>query len=109
LRSRGDYERLTNPLTLRKTRDCILNHFTKMAFSRQVPTAIGFDMTTEVFRRRAADCLRWAQEAANERTRGLWLNMAQIWLDRAENSERIQQIVRPDYQMGATHNLYGSA
>jgi hypothetical protein len=76
-----------------------------MAFSRQVPTAIGFDVTTEVFRRRAADCLRWAQEAANERTKGLWLNMAQIWLDRAENPRRIQQIVRPDNQTGAQRNL----
>jgi hypothetical protein len=87
----------------------ILNHFTKMAFSRQVPTAIGFDMTTEIFRRRAADCLRWAQEAANERTKGLWLNMAQIWLDRAENPRRIQQMVRPNNQAGAQRNLYGSA
>lgn len=47
-------------------------------------------MTTEEFRRRAANCLRWAQEAANERTKGLWLNMAQIWLDRAENPHWIQ-------------------
>jgi hypothetical protein len=44
-------------------------------------------MTTDEFRRRAADCLRWAQEAANERTRGLWLNMAQVWLDRAQNGQ----------------------
>ena len=47
-------------------------------------------MTTEEFRRRAAKCLRLAQEAANERTKGLWLNMAQIWLDRAENPHWIQ-------------------
>jgi hypothetical protein len=66
-------------------------------------------MTSEVFRRRAADCLRWAQEAANERTKGLWLNMAQIWLDRAENPERIQQMVRPDHQADAHRNLHGSA
>ena len=66
-------------------------------------------MTAEIFRRRAADCLRWAQEAANERTKGLWLNMAQIWLDRAENPERIQQIVRQYNQTGAQRNLYGSA
>jgi hypothetical protein len=46
-------------------------------------------MTTDEFRRRAADCLRWAQEAANERTRGLWLNMAQVWLDRAQNPQDI--------------------
>jgi hypothetical protein len=84
--SRFDYEALTDPLRSGKIHVCILNRFTKMAFSRHVPTAIGFDMTTEEFRRRAADCLRWAQEAANERTKGLWLNMAQIWLDRAEIS-----------------------
>jgi hypothetical protein len=66
-------------------------------------------MITEVFRRRAADCLRWAQEAANERTKGLWLNMAQIWLDRAENPKRIQQMVRPDHQADAHWNLHGSA
>jgi hypothetical protein len=66
-------------------------------------------MTTDEFRRRAADCLRWAQEAANERTKGLWLNMAQIWLDRAENPERVQQMVRPDNQRLGQHNFYGSA
>jgi hypothetical protein len=66
-------------------------------------------MTAEIFRRRAANCLRWAQEAANERTKGLWLNMAQIWLDRAENPERIQQMVRQYNQTGAQRNLYGSA
>ena len=47
-------------------------------------------MTTEEFRTRAANCLRWAQEAVNERTKELWLNMAQIWLDRAENPHWIQ-------------------
>jgi hypothetical protein len=52
-------------------------------------------MTTEELRRRAAKCLRWAQEAANERTKGLWLNMAQIWLDRAENPHW-NQISRED-------------
>jgi hypothetical protein len=41
-------------------------------------------MSTDELRRRAANCLRWAQEAANERTKALWLNMAQIWLDRAD-------------------------
>jgi hypothetical protein len=41
-------------------------------------------MNTDELRKRAANCLRWAQEAANERTKALWLNMAQIWLDRAE-------------------------
>jgi hypothetical protein len=41
-------------------------------------------MSTEELRRRAANCLRWAQEAANERTKALWLNMAQVWLDRAQ-------------------------
>jgi hypothetical protein len=45
-------------------------------------------MTAEEFRKRASDCLRWAQEAANERTRALWLSMAQIWLDRAERARR---------------------
>jgi hypothetical protein len=66
-------------------------------------------MTTKVFRGRAANCLRWAQEAANERIKVLWLNAAQIWLDRAENFERIQQMVRPDHQAGAHRNLHGSA
>src|SRR6516225_8051928 len=47
-------------------------------------------MTTEEFRTRAANCLRWAQEAVNERTKELWLNMALIWLDRAENPHWIQ-------------------
>jgi hypothetical protein len=41
-------------------------------------------MRPDELRRRAANCLRWAQEAANEQTKALWLNMAQIWLDRAE-------------------------
>jgi hypothetical protein len=45
-------------------------------------------MTAEEFRKRASDCLRWAQEAANERTRALWLSMAQIWLDRAERARQ---------------------
>ena len=45
-------------------------------------------MTVEEFRKRASDCLRWAQEAANERTRALWLSMAQIWLNRAESAGR---------------------
>ena len=45
-------------------------------------------MTADEFRKRATDCLRWAQEAANERTKALWLSMAQIWLNRAEHSER---------------------
>jgi hypothetical protein len=45
-------------------------------------------MTAEEFRKRASDCLRWAQEAANERTKALWLSMAQIWLDRAERARR---------------------
>jgi hypothetical protein len=103
------YGLLTDLLRSGKVCVCILNSFTKMAFTRQIPTAIGFDMTTEEFRRRAADCLRWAQEAANERTRALWLNMAQIWLDRAENLQRIQQMVRSDNQMGSQQNLYGSA
>jgi len=66
-------------------------------------------MTTEEFRRRAADCLRWAQEAANERTKGLWLNMAQIWLDRAESPKGTQQMVRSDNQNSARRNFYGSA
>jgi hypothetical protein len=70
---------------------------------------MGFDMTTEEFRRRAADCLRWAQEAANERTKGLWLNMAQIWLDRAEDPTRTQHMVRSDHRTGAQRNFYGPA
>ena len=45
-------------------------------------------MTAEEFRKRATDCLRWAQEAANERTKALWLSMAQIWLNRAEHATR---------------------
>jgi hypothetical protein len=66
-------------------------------------------MTTDEFRRRAANCLRWAQEAANERTKGLWLNMAQVWLERAENPNRMQDIAPSDHQTGARPNLYGSA
>ena len=103
------YEMLTDPTTLGKFRVCILNHFTQMTLVGRVPTAIGFDMTTEEFRRRAADCLRWAQEAANERTKGLLLNMAQIWLDRAESPRDIQQMVPSDNQNSARRNSYGSA
>jgi hypothetical protein len=66
-------------------------------------------MTKDELRRRAANCLRWAQEAANERTKGLWLNMAQIWLERAENPNRMQDIATSDDQTGARPNLYGSA
>jgi hypothetical protein len=94
---------------LGKIRVGILNRFTKMAFNRQLISAMDDDMTTEEFRRRAADCLRWAQEAANERTKGLWLNMAQIWLDRAENPAPVRQMVRPDNQTGGQRNFYGSA
>jgi len=43
------------------------------------------------FRMRAIECLRWAQEAANERTRAAWLSMAKLWLDRAENAQRISE------------------
>src|SRR5947209_11722846 len=102
--SRFNYQVLTDSLTLGKIRVGILNRFTKMAFNRQLTTATDDDMTTEEFRRRAADCLRWAQEAANERTKGLWLNMAQIWLDRAENPARVQQMVRPDNPTGGQRN-----
>jgi hypothetical protein len=49
-------------------------------------------MATEEFRRRAANCLRWAQEAANERTKALWLNMAQIWLDRAQSAAKASEM-----------------
>jgi hypothetical protein len=66
-------------------------------------------MTTEEFRRRAADCLRWAQEAANERTKGLWLNMAQIWLDRAEDPTRTQHMARSDHRTGAQPSFYEPA
>ena len=48
------------------------------------------------FRMRAIECLRWAQEAANDRTKGVWLSMAQLWLERAENAQRIsKQVPRP--------------
>jgi hypothetical protein len=43
------------------------------------------------FRMRAIECLRWAQEAANDRTKGVWLGMAQLWLDRAESAQRMSQ------------------
>jgi hypothetical protein len=52
------------------------------------------------FRMRAIECLRWAQEAANERTKSVWLGMAQLWLERAENAQRtLQEGPRP--QAGA--------
>jgi hypothetical protein len=66
-------------------------------------------MTRDELRRRAANCLRWAQQAANERTKALWLNMAQIWLDRAENPERMQGMAPSEDHTGARRNLYGSA
>ncbi len=43
------------------------------------------------FRMRAIECLRWAQEAANERTKSVWLGMAQLWLERAENAQRMSK------------------
>ena len=51
------------------------------------------------FRMRAIECLRWAQEAANEGTRAAWLSMAQLWLERAENAQRISE-ERPRPQAG---------
>jgi hypothetical protein len=53
-------------------------------------------MNADEFRRRAANYLRWAEQAANERTKALWLNMAQVWLDRAENRERDFRTSRTD-------------
>jgi hypothetical protein len=49
-------------------------------------------MGAEEFRKRATDCLQWAQEAANERTKTLWLSMAQIWLNRAESAQRTTMV-----------------
>jgi hypothetical protein len=43
------------------------------------------------FRMRAIECLRWAQEAANDRTKGVWLGMAQLWLERAESAQRMSK------------------
>jgi hypothetical protein len=51
-------------------------------------------MSTDELRHRAANCLRWAQEAANERTKALWLTMAQIWLDRADRRAMARQGAR---------------
>jgi hypothetical protein len=69
-------------------------HFTKTALTGGTQP-IGSPMTSDEFRRRAANCLKWAQEATNERTKALWLNMAQVWLSRAQDprcvdSERMQ-------------------
>jgi hypothetical protein len=71
-----DHRALTIWLLLCKTRDAFSKNFTDRALTPR--------MSIEELRRRAANCLRWAQEAANERTKALWLSMAQIWLDRAE-------------------------
>jgi hypothetical protein len=43
------------------------------------------------FRMRAIECLRWAQEAANEQSKGVWLSMAQLWLERAESAQRVSK------------------
>jgi hypothetical protein len=43
------------------------------------------------FRMRAIECLWWAQEAANDQTKSVWLSMAQLWLERAENAQRISK------------------
>jgi hypothetical protein len=50
-------------------------------------------------RMRDIECLRWAQEAANDRTKGVWLGMAQLWLERAENAQRMAKEV-PRQQAG---------
>jgi hypothetical protein len=42
----------------------------------------------EEFRKRAADCFRWAQSASAERARAAWLGMAQFWLQLAQSEER---------------------
>jgi hypothetical protein len=42
---------------------------------------------SEEFRKRAADCFRWAQSALTERARVAWLNMAQFWLQLAQRVE----------------------
>jgi hypothetical protein len=42
---------------------------------------------SEEFRKRAADCFRWAQNALTERARVAWLSMAQFWLQLAQRVE----------------------
>jgi hypothetical protein len=73
-----------------RIRALFLIRFTVAALSTRVTAAIGFKMTNDDFRRRAAECLRSAQRAANDCTKGLWLSMAQRWLDRAETPVRVE-------------------
>jgi hypothetical protein len=83
-----------------------LIRFTVAALSTRITAATESNMTSDDFRYRAAECLRSAQRAANDCTRGLWLSMAQRWLDRAET--------RVEIERGASHTaeqrkLCGSA
>lgn len=47
-------------------------------------------MPSREFRARALECFRWAQLAVSAPGKKLWLSMAQHWLDRAADADRIK-------------------
>jgi hypothetical protein len=44
------------------------------------------------YRINAADCLRMAKQASEERDRPLWATMAQSWLRLAEHADRVNLV-----------------
>ena len=42
----------------------------------------------EKFRRTAAECFRWAQDARTQQDNAMWLSMAQFWLQLAQHAEK---------------------
>jgi hypothetical protein len=44
-------------------------------------------LESEHFRKNAADCFRWAQDARNLHDQTAWLSMAQFWLQLARYAE----------------------
>ncbi len=44
------------------------------------------------YRINAADCLRMAKQASEERDRPLWATMAQSWLRLAEHADRVKLV-----------------
>jgi hypothetical protein len=50
----------------------------------------------EEFRRRAADCLRQAQDAGTPQHKTLLLEMAQKWLQLADQAATIQELLDSD-------------
>jgi hypothetical protein len=45
----------------------------------------------EKFRRTAAECFRWAQDARTQGDNAMWLGMAQFWLQLAQHAEQREE------------------